>query len=35
LLVLALSVLGLLAWLFDPAMRFVGSIIAFVMGPGR
>jgi Zn-dependent protease len=35
LLVLALSVLGLLAWLFDPAMRLIGRIIGLVMGPGR
>jgi Zn-dependent protease len=35
LLVLALSVLGFLAWLFDPAMHFIGGIIARLMGPGR
>jgi Zn-dependent protease len=34
LLVVALSVLGLLAWLFEPAMRAVGSVITLVMGPG-
>jgi Zn-dependent protease len=35
LLVLALSVLGFLAWLFDPAMHLIGAIIARLMGPGR
>ena len=34
LLVVALSVLGLLAWLFEPAMRAIGRIITLVMGPG-
>jgi Zn-dependent protease len=34
LLVVALSVLGMLAWLFQPAMRAVGSVITIVMGPG-
>jgi Zn-dependent protease len=34
LLVVALSVLGWLAWLFQPAMRAVGSAITIVMGPG-
>jgi Zn-dependent protease len=34
LLVLALSALGMLAWLIDPAMHVIGSLISRVMGPG-
>jgi Zn-dependent protease len=34
LLVVALSVFGVLAWLLKPAMQTVGSAITFVMGPG-
>jgi Zn-dependent protease len=34
LLVVGLSVLGLLGWLFDPAMHTMGRVISDVMGPG-
>ncbi len=33
-LVVGLSVLGLLGWLFDPAMHTMGRVINNVMGPG-
>jgi Zn-dependent protease len=33
-LVVGLSVLGMLGWLFDPTMRTVGRVITDVMGPG-
>jgi Zn-dependent protease len=33
-LVLGLSILGMLGWLFDPAMRAIGRVITGVMGPG-
>jgi len=33
-LVVGLSVLGLLGWLFDPAMHTMGRVINDVMGPG-
>ncbi len=33
-LVVGLSVLGLLGWLFDPAMHTMGRVISDVMGPG-
>jgi Zn-dependent protease len=33
-LVVGLSVLGMLGWLFDPTMRTIGRVITDVMGPG-
>jgi Zn-dependent protease len=33
-LVVGLSVLGLLGWLFNPAMHTIGRVITDVMGPG-
>jgi Zn-dependent protease len=33
-LVVGLSLLGLLGWLFDPAMHTMGRVISDVMGPG-
>ena len=33
-LVVGLSVLGMLGWLFDPAMRAIGRVVTGVMGPG-
>ncbi len=33
-LVVGLSVLGMLGWLFDPAMRTIGRVVTGVMGPG-
>ncbi len=33
-LVVGLSILGMLGWLFDPAMRAIGRVVTGVMGPG-
>ena len=33
-LVAGLSILGMLGWLFDPAMRAIGRVVTGVMGPG-